>query len=265
MSAAKATLLVLGATGGCALAALIKSLENGHDCIALVRTESKLTNLLTSRNVPQDIISRHLTIITGDVKDSSSLAKAIFHESLPNGIVDLIISGVGSVPVFTPNPLRPTLQDPTICQDAAAAILKTLHSGLKPGMKKPLIVALSTTGISDYGRNIPVAMIPLYHWMLPVPHADKKVMEQLITADAQSSDPAISGFVNVRPSLLTDGTLRGIKAVKVDTEKDGKVASKSIGYTISREDVGNWVYETIVENKYGAREAYVNQNVSLTY
>lgn len=108
-------------------------------------------------------------------------------------------------------------------------------------------------------------MIPLYHWMLPVPHADKKKMEQLLAAEAQSPDSAIGGFVAVRPSLLTDGDLLGVKAVRAGTESEGTVAGNAIGYSISRSDVGNWIYTTLVDNKDGIRDSYVNQFVGVTY
>ncbi|KFY10367.1 hypothetical protein V492_05053 [Pseudogymnoascus sp. VKM F-4246] len=261
----KPTIAILGATGGSALTVLVQTLQGGHDCIALVRTESKLTSLLTLRNVPDALIKQHLKIVTGNVKDAESISKTLFHESLKNGVVDIIVSGVGAKPVFMPNPLRPTLDDPTICQDATSTILKSLRTMLKPNMKKPLFVVVSTTGISDHGRDIPIAMIPLYHWMLPVPHADKKKMEKLLETEVHGPDSAIGGFVAVRPSLLTDGDLLGVKAVRSDVEGEGTVAANAIGYSISRSDVGNWIYTTLVNNEDGLRDSYVNHFVGITY
>ncbi len=41
------------------------------------------------------------------------------------------------------------------------------------------VIAISSTGI-DNRRDIPVTMIPLYHWLLAQPHADKKNMEKAL-------------------------------------------------------------------------------------
>jgi hypothetical protein len=231
---------------------------------AVVRNETKLTNLLKSRNVPQELISKYLTIIIGNVKDIQSVSQALFHPSFSTGVVDIIVSGIGGSPVFTPNPLRPTLDDPKICQDATSTILEALRSGLKSTMEKPLFIAVSTTGISDHGRDIPIALVPLYHWLLPVPHADKKRMENLLANEIKSAEPTIRGFVAVRPSLLTDGDLLGVEKIRAGTESEGTVAKSAIGYTISRIDAGNWIYRMLVEDK-DSRAKYVNQFVSITY
>jgi hypothetical protein len=144
------------------------------------------------------------------------------NSSLKKGVVDIIVSGIGGTPVFKPNPFRPTLDDPTICQDATSTVLKSLKASLRADMKRPLFVVVSTTGISNHGHDIPIAMIPLYHWLLPVPHADKKKMEGLLATVVQSASPAIAGFVAVRPSLLTDGPMLGMDKVRARTGEHRK-------------------------------------------
>ena len=215
-----------------------------------------------------DLIQRHLAIVAGNMKDVSNVSQTLFHPSAKGGVVDCIVSGVGGAPVFTPNPLRPTLDDPTICQDATSTVLKSLKAGLKPNSnssKKPVFIVISTTGMSDYGRDIPIAMIPLYHWLLPVPHADKKKMEEILAHEAQSAESSIAGFVVLRASLLTTGPELGVEKVRADTEQGGKVAKKAIGYTISRNDVGNWIYEKLVAGHEKNEASYLNQNVTITY
>lgn len=229
-----------------------------------MRNTSKLTDLLKSRNVPEELIQNHLNIVTGNVKDGNAISKTLFHTSFSSGIADTIVSGIGGTPVFKPNPLRPTLDDPTICQDTTSIVLKTLKSNEAANQTKPLFIVISTTGISDHGRDIPIAMIPLYHWLLPVPHADKKKMETLLAAEAQSKDSVVKGFVAVRPSLLTDGPLLGVEKVRAGTESQGRVAKEAIGYTISRNDVGNWIYSVLVEED-ASRDKFVNHFVGITY
>ena len=92
-------------------------------------------------------------------------------------------------------------------------------------------------------------MVPLYHWLLAVPHADKKEMEALLAAEMTKRDGVrgISGYMCVRPSLLTDGGETELGKIKVGTGKEPK-----IGYTISRDDVGMWMFERGVKGGNGA-------------
>lgn len=134
-------------------------------------------------------------------------------------------------------------------------------------MKKPLFIALSTFGISDYGRDVPLLMYltsPLYHWLLKVPHADKKKMEKVLEREVLDEKRVIEGFTAVRASWLTAGDLLGLESVRSDTEENGKVAAKAMGYSVSRKDVGNWVYHMVVSSETG-RKAYTNKFVGVTY
>ncbi|KAL9640276.1 MAG: hypothetical protein Q9164_000372 [Protoblastenia rupestris] len=268
-----------GATGGSTVACLAFALEAGYTCSALSRSSSKLHNLLLDRKIPESTINAHLTIIQGDVRDPQSVSQTLApptkiqnpNSTTKNPIVDLIISGIGRPPIFTPNPLNPTFDDPTICQDAIGTILAALRNNLQqqhqpsssspPLRKKPLLVALSTTGISAQARDVPLAMIPLYHWVLAVPHKDKKEMEALLVAEAAKPphERVIEDFVIVRPSLLTDKARLGTGRVRVGEPKE-----PAVGYTISREDVGGWVFDEIVNNEDG-REKFAGHMVSITY
>lgn len=64
-------------------------------------------------------------------------------------------------------------------------------------------------------------------------------------------------FVIVRPSLLTNGKAQGGGKIRVGTEGEPVV-----GYVISREDVGLWMFENLVQGD-GAR--YVGQKVIITH
>lgn len=262
-----------------------------------MRNTSKLRNLLISHHsLLESLIDSNLTIVEGNAKDRQAVSKAlvITDKDGRSELVDIILSGVGGVPVFTPNPLRPTLDDPTICQDATRTILAALNDHIshtrhnndqsspsstnvtEAKAKKPLLIVVSTTGISPQGRDLPLLMIPLYHWMLPVPHADKREMEKLLIAAL--SDPTtspISGFVCIRPSLLTDGKMLGLDQIRagweVETEAKGSTdksqmpGKPAVGYTISRADVGNWIYRRLVAGEKDRVETdWVGKMVSLT-
>ena len=102
-------------------------------------------------------------------------------------------------------------RDPTICEDGTKAILSALLELEVEGKlsKEPSLILLSTTGISDK-RDIPVAMMPLYHWMLSMPHKDKKKMEDVMI----SGEGRRRKWVLVRPSLLIDGEAKGLREVE---------------------------------------------------
>ena len=106
--------------------------------------------------------------------------------------------------------------------------------------------------------------MPLYRWLLAIPHHDKKAMESLLQAEMAKpvGERVIRDFVAVRPSLLTDGARLGTRNVRVG-EEVGKVVKPAVGYTISREDVGGWVFEEMVKGDGGER--YAGKMVSITY
>lgn len=232
------------------------------------RSSSKLQNLLLERNVSQSIIDTHLTVIQGDIRDVQAVARVLNPQPASKTSTKplyLIISGIGRPPIFSPNPFSPTFDDPTVCQDAITTIFAALRT-LPPSLPKPVLAALSTTGISSRVRDVPLLMTPLYHWLLAVPHKDKKEMEALLQAEvakpANNKCRAIKDFVIVRPSLLTDGARLGTNKIRVGTE-GGEIASPAVGYTISREDVGGWMFDQLVEGQ--GREKYAGKMVSITY
>lgn len=82
---------------------------------------------------------------------------------------------------------------------------------------------------------------------------ERVVVEQ--TANGRTSE-SISGWVIVRASLLKNGPALGEPKVRV-----GREGSPAVGYTISRDDVGKWIFENFVKDG----KAWMGQKVSLTY
>lgn len=104
-------------------------------------------------------------------------------------------------------------------------------------------------------------MIPLYHWLLAALHADKKVMERLI--EKAQADAVIKGYIIVGPSLLIDGRRQGLSKVKIGWENEdpaGKGAA--VGYGVSREDVGGFIFEEVVAKMGGN---YIGKKVTIAY
>ncbi|KAL8697935.1 MAG: hypothetical protein Q9224_002084, partial [Gallowayella concinna] len=211
------------------------------------RTPEKLVDLLKKlRRLSQALLDAKLVIVKGNAKDPKVAKKVVMSED--GQMVDQIVFGIGGTPKFTPNPLKPTLDDPHVCEEAMASI-KTAISDIKHSSQvhqMPLLTALSTTGVSK-SRDTPMMMTPLYHWLGAVPHADKKKLEDQV--ELAKSEGLIRNYVIVRPSLLVDGQTQGTKEVKVGWE--GKAPGETgegaaVGYTITREDVGYFVCDSVV-------------------
>ncbi|KAF9888810.1 hypothetical protein FE257_008178 [Aspergillus nanangensis] len=271
-------IVFFGATGGCTLACLVRSLQDGYMCIALARTPSKLRTLLKQNGIPSSIQDSLLTIIQGDVTDLSAVQQtlttttATTPDTTPLSpstnpdedpiLPDLIISGLGGTPSITLS--GAVLDNPSICTDGVSTILSALRHihTQSPAARKPYLAVISTTGLDHAKRDIPLAMIPLYRWLLAAPHVDKRNMEGVVKAEMAVENEAqrvIKGAVVVRPSLLTDGKVLGVESVRAGSED-----VPAVGYTISRGDVGGWVFEEVV-GRYPEGLVEGVRVVSLTY
>ncbi|KAI7278220.1 hypothetical protein KC345_g6104 [Hortaea werneckii] len=258
------TLAFFGATGDCAGYCLAQALNAGYDCRALARTPAKLTASLKSKNVSSETLDKRLTIIQGDVKDVSAVKETLsLAADQPGNVVDKIISGIGGAPAFQWSFRQPfTLGDPTICQDAGKTILIALGEleSSKEERKKPILINVSTTGIPSPGcpRDVPLLFVPLYHWILAVPHEDKEALQENLAAHMKSQSAVLEGFVNVKASLLLDGEAKGLQAVR-----DGVETQPAVGYTIRRADVGGWMFERLVKGE--PKGEWMNRGVCITY
>ncbi|KAG2420818.1 hypothetical protein HFD88_000432 [Aspergillus terreus] len=232
-----------------------------HSLLPVARTPSKLRDLLIQRGVPEFTVADNLTIVAGPATDLEPVKEALQLGQPGSGVADLMVSGIGGKILFN-NPLSPTLDNPTICQDVTKRILTAIEelNGAEGSQipKKPLLIVLSTIGISDVRRDIPLAMTPLYHWMLKAPHGDKKVMEKLIVED---TGRVLGNYVIIRPSHLTGGD--GTAAGDLESIRTGVEEAPTVGYTISREDVGRWVYKYLVTK--GRESEYAGKAITITY
>ncbi|KAK0638510.1 hypothetical protein B0T16DRAFT_462283 [Cercophora newfieldiana] len=220
------TILFLGATGGCALSALRQALQAKQTCLALVRTPSKLNALLT----PEEQSQVH--IHQGNAHDLSAIRRVLVNPSRPNALVDYIVSSIGN-PVSWEGMRN---LDAEVCRKGLTILLQAIAELRDESLTgNPHIIALSSTGLSSFHRDIPLAMVPLYKAILAVPHRDKKAMEDALIRSTET-------WTIVRASALTDG-IGGKTTVRAGMEDpvEGKVESKAVGYTISREDVGRWI------------------------
>ncbi|KPM36383.1 hypothetical protein AK830_g10186 [Neonectria ditissima] len=222
------TIAFLGASGGCGLAALKLAIAAGHTCIALCRTPSKLEAVFPNR--PANLIVRQ-----GNAHDAEAVAACLTVPADAARLVDAVCFSIGgrfSTKTFS-------IDDPDVCKKGIASVLQALDTLRRTGAQgSPLVAAISSTGISDHGRDVPLPFAPLYRYGLAVPHADKKVLEQRLIESSER-------WVVVRPSFMVDGG-KPDRKIRVGVEDPSKgVEKKEVGYTISREDVGRWMYENL--------------------
>lgn len=173
--------------------------------------------------------------------------------------VDAIVFGIGSSPKLQWSWVPVTLQDTRVCETAMSVLLQALGELLVSGQPKPDVVAVSTTGISSGPRDVPWLYYAAYHWLLHVPHVDKKAMEDLLWAETKRrrSERATRGFVIVRPTILSGGE------AGVDSVRWGGEGSPVLGYTVGRKDVGEWIFEKVVQGDEDVKVA-VGRDVAVT-
>lgn len=62
--------------------------------------------------------------------------------------------------------------------------------------------------------------------------------------DATRKEKVISGFVNVKPTLLTNGDGIGWERLRFGVESE-----PAVGWRVARRDVGEWVFERVVRRE----------------
>jgi nucleoside-diphosphate-sugar epimerase len=246
MSQNQQTIAFLGAATGVGLAALKNTLAAGHRCVALARTPSKLNDALGFVLAS----NANLKVIHGNAHDLDIVRQLLKKED--GNIVDAVVSTIGARPV--PGKML-SIEDPHVCGKAMKVLLQALAELRAEGASgKPLVVACSTTGMSKFGREVPLSMVPFYSLALKVPRADKQVMEDALVDSGEE-------FTIVRPSLLQNGESDKTIRVGIEDPKTGREVQE-MGFAISREDAGRWVAVNLLLKNEGR---YKNKIATLTY
>ncbi|KAI0885816.1 NAD(P)-binding protein [Annulohypoxylon maeteangense] len=237
------TVAFFGASTGVGLGALKTCLAAGHSCIALCRNPAKLSAIFDLEKTP------NLTIVQGNAHDIAAVSRCL--KASETTLVDAIVSTIGGAFIWS----KMTLDDAHVCEKGIETLLSALTTLRKSGVVgRPHITAFSTTGMSRFGRDTPVAVTPFYSIVLKVPHLDKRAMEDKLASSGEE-------YTVVRASLLTDGETE--REIRVGIEDPAKgVETKAIGYTISREDAGKWVARNLVARR---EERFLNKTATITY
>lgn len=237
-----------------------------HIRLLVVRNASKLRTMLSDLGVSEDTMKVQLIIVEGSSRDTDVVMSLLRNEP------EVIFSGITSLPKFSWNPFRPIgMVDATITGDSAAAVVEALRQlkATSAITKLPVFCPISSTGHGSV-RDQPLPLIPLYLWLLPIPQADTAVLETVVRAAATEPNSALDGYVMLRPPLLTHGKKEGTKSLRVGWiwEDDVFRSTKEkelgveVGYTISRQDLAQWMFEELVQ---GDVNRWKGKCVNLTY
>jgi len=234
-----------GATGGCANSCLAYSLQNGYTCSALARNPEKLKSMLQEQGITDDIIAQKLTIVKGNIQETDSINEVITGNGT-HSPASVIISGIGGAPTLQYSLTAPiTLDNPNICTEFTKNLLSAMYKLKKSdGFNKMLLAVVSTTGITKGPDDLPFGYHILYQYFLKVAHADKAGMEDLL--HGAGIKEIFSRVVIIRPTLLTGSHLigkeNGYCKLKVGTD-----SNPIAGYSISRADVGEWIFQNCIK------------------
>lgn len=263
MSAAhKSTLAFFGATGGCAANALAASLRAGLTCVAMVRTPAKLYTILADQhNIRPEILDKCLVVVKGNIKSIDDVKRAL---TATGRLPDRILFTVGGVAHLQWNLWSPVgLDDPHICEDGMKVVLSALRDCEREKVpfgslgSKPVLLTISTISMSNQ-RDLPYLLYPVEYWLLRIPRADKKAMEDVIFDAVAATDSPLGGFAMVRPPLLSEGQAVGLDKVKAgwvwpDFQREKKLAlgqresGPLIGFFVTKADVGAWIFENLIQ------------------
>ncbi|KAK3491991.1 hypothetical protein B0T13DRAFT_478336 [Neurospora crassa] len=293
---ANKSILFISATGGIALATLRRCLASSNSSsqpnqpinhpsltiTVLARSPSRLQSLLT----PTELSSPSLHIIQGNAHSPSDLVPLLTHPSDPTTLVDIVITSIGGKPDLK----KLGIDDPHVCETGARALLSALDQVRRAASlhvppnnpasvvcgnstsssreveeakrkHKPYIITLSAAGASTVHRDYPLPLYPLYALLLREPLKDKRAMENVFVESDEKTRWTV-----VRPSMLTDGPEFGLEKVRIgveDLQSQKLEGEKVVGYTISREDTGVWIFERLVVGDDG--EKYLGKALTVTY
>ena len=268
---AQPTILFLGATGGVTNAGLVHSLKAGYQCTALVRTPEKLRKMLTDQDLTEAELNSLLITPKGNALSIADVKGALTVGG-PGSLPSYIVFGLGGAPHLRFDIWHPLqfagLDQPNICGDAAQTLIKALSELYteQPQLKakKPALVFVSTTGISDGPEDVPFWYRFLYRQLLHLPHVDKRNMENEFRANVRASEDqkAFRIATGLRPTILLGASDINDKYGQ-DTIRVGTEQRPAQGYVIKRADVGEWLFRNLIESDAG-KSRYEGEMVSLT-
>ncbi|ORX47447.1 hypothetical protein DM01DRAFT_1410203 [Hesseltinella vesiculosa] len=169
-----------------------------------------------------------LTLVKGSADDKDAVRRAVEN-------ADVVVFSIGSAPTKTMQ-----MADPDVCARCSKVLLDVVSEMDK---KPNRIIFVSSTGVTDKSE-VPLLLRPLYKLLISKAHEDKRAMEEVVHA----KNPV--DHIIVRPSMFTDGA---------QTEKYRTSSERLVGYTVSRADVGHFMFTQCLD-----KDTWLNKSVIVT-
>jgi len=182
------SILVLGGTGATGRLLVSKLLNDGHDVTVIVRTPSRLPEMIINH--------QHLTIVQGTVLEMTDkeLADTLGH-------CDAVVSCLGHTISF-----RGIFGSPRKLVTGSVRRVTDTIKAIEPS--KPIqLILMSSTGCKNTDANEPTSIaqrlvILLLKLLLP-PHADNETAHACLRSEIGPNNPHVE-WVIVRPDSLVD-------------------------------------------------------------
>jgi len=256
--------LTIGGSRNIGYFSSIRLLDLGATVTFLLRKSSVFDN---DETIQKYVRAGKARLVQGDalVKDDVKRAWTAAQGD-DNKPVDFLVFTVGGIPHFQLTKGF-VISPPNLVTQCLFNCLKTLPT------PRPNIIAISSSGLTRISHEkLPLMLKPIYNYVLPVMHADKRGVEEVLaycagweweTEDSPGAEvlggdwkasvdlPApgsLKSVVVVRPALLTDGACRADTWEPSSTSggpykvQEGDLVKR---WTVSRKDVAHFVVEVV--------------------
>ncbi|TDL18417.1 hypothetical protein BD410DRAFT_700554, partial [Rickenella mellea] len=258
--------LVIGGSKNIGYYAAQRLLASNATVTFLLRNKSSFDN---DESMKPYMASGKARIVEGDALKESDVQRAWDSAaSAKDGHVDVMLFTVGGTPKF--HLTKGFVLDPAdLCTRCTLNVLRTMPRT----SPQPKIILVSSAGLTKSSHaSLPLALKPMYAYLIASPHLDKLGMERAIAHSAgwkwEEGEPepkadilpdgwknrlpepgTLKSVIVLRPALLTDGKCKADEL----KEKDGKgkayrVSGQDLSgsYTISRKDVSHFIVEDAI-------------------
>ncbi|KAF9500170.1 hypothetical protein BDN71DRAFT_1502269 [Pleurotus eryngii] len=287
LPAMSSNIIVIGGSRNIGYFSALRFLAKGSTVTFLLRTPSVFDK---DTAIQEYVKSGKAYLVKGDCQVEADVQR-VWDEAGSKGPVDLLLFTLritGTYPNFTLT--KGFVQNPVgLVTQSFFNVLCTFPINQSP---QPKVITLSSIGLSRTSHDsLPLALKPIYAWLLAAPHKDKLGMEVLAAhaagwswdskSDGEPGDDVMRGepwgtawktrkglpaegtikrILVIRPALLTDGDCKADKAGRKG--EPYRVSEKELGgYTVSRKDVAHFITQAVTEKW----DQYEGKQVNIGY
>lgn len=271
----------LGASRNIGYFAAIRLLNKGATVTFLLRNTSVFDG---DADIQPHISSGKAKLVQGDATSLDDVARG-WSEALSVGNVDFVLFTVGATKLSFSLTQGAVINPHDLCSRAILNVLSTIPESQRAPGTQPKIIAVSSTGVTKRShKNLPLALKPMYSYVLGPAHVDKFGMEHVLSycagmpwedadyrKDVVPADwtkmqglPAAGSLKTVivlRAGGLTDGPAKGDDPTKKPPYTACDDDEKCAGYMITRKDVAHFIVENALQNW----DKWQGKRVSLAY